>query len=125
MTKKVINFFSWGGYALPDPPLKSAAVAASEARLQRLRQVGCCRSLRKPDWNAQDKSAAVAASKDEDVGRPWARLAAVAASTGFGAKPPESQGVWGAQPPRIQRGPGTKPPEIQGVQGAKPLGCGG
>ena len=54
---------SWGGSAPPDPPLKSAAVAASEghqvgtldpsrllsqppqARLERLSQVGCCRSL--------------------------------------------------------------------------------
>ena len=36
-----------GGAAPPRPPL----------------QVGCCRSLRRPDWNSQAKSAAVAASR--------------------------------------------------------------
>ena len=54
MTKKVINFFSWGAAPPPEPPFK----------------VGCCRSLRRPDWNSSGRSAAVAASMERsDRGR--------------------------------------------------------
>ena len=35
--KKSLNFFSWWGFAPPDPPLESAAVAASAGQLRTLK----------------------------------------------------------------------------------------
>ena len=74
-------FFSWVGSVPPDPPFKSAAVAASAG------QIG----TPKPGRLLSQPPPAT-------VGRQAAAIAAFEWHGGLGAEAPESQEVWGAQP---------------------------
>ena len=124
--KKLLTFSAEGAR----PPLKSAAIAASasqigtlktsrllsqppQARLERSRQVGCCRSLQGPGcWQAMSW-----------VGRSRSLYSfdcQAAATTAF-------KWHWGlgGGAPRIAGGLGAQPPGCRAPEGRSPGGCGG
>ena len=80
--QKKYKLFSWGGFAPPDPPLESAAVAASAGQLRTLKP---SRLLSQPP--------------PATVGRQAAAIAAFEVHRGLGAEPPECRGSGGCSPP--------------------------